>query len=655
MNVSSLARQLKITTQELLEKLPTLGFAIGARAIKVDDKLVPKILHAWKQAARRSSLQEEMSLIKEIHAKDGSNPNANKFDKKISVPDIIIVKDLAELMRLPVARLMAELMRNGIMVSLNEKIDFDTATIIAEDLGFQVEKSDHEVVEEENKRAKLEKLLASRTSIDSRPPVVVVMGHVDHGKTKLLDAIRETNVVDQEAGGITQHIGAYQVKTHDRLITFLDTPGHEAFKAMRSRGGQIADVAILVVAADDGLQPQTLESISVIQKENLPFIVAINKIDKEGADLDKVKQQLTEINLTPEDWGGNTICQPISAKLKTGINELLDLILLVVDMNELKADDSGAAVGTIIESHIDKSEGPVATVLVQAGTLKIGDTFVVGAVSGKIKTLKNWNNQDVKNATPSTPVKILGLKQAPVIGEILEVVIDKKEFKTKSKNLNGYQSNRNKNSSNNNSSDENASILNLIIKADVLGSAEAIEESLNKIKVPDTKVKVLKKGLGQITEADVLNAEATGALIIGFHIKENKNIISLASDKNVKILHFDIIYKLLEDIERRLETIKIKKTVHNISGKLQVLAIFKTEKNSMIIGGKVIDGKIIKNSKIKVLRKDEIEAVGELKNLQAGKENVSEVLAGTEAGLEYKGDPIIQVGDMLEFFQEVYE
>ncbi len=655
MNVSSLARQLKITTQELLEKLPALGFDIGARAIKVDDKLVPKILTAWKRAARRTSLQEEMSLIKEIHAKDEQNPNPNKNEKKVSLPEIIIVKDLAEMMRLPVARLMAELMRNGIMVSLNEKIDFDTATIIAEDLGFQVEKSDHEVAEEENKRAKLEKLLATRGVGDIRPPVVVVMGHVDHGKTKLLDAIRETNVVDQEAGGITQHIGAYQVKTHDRLLTFLDTPGHEAFKAMRSRGGQIADVAILVVAADDGLQPQTLESLAVIQKEKLPFIVAINKIDKEGADLDKVKQQLTELNLTPEDWGGTTICQPISAKLKTGINELLDLILLVVDMNELKADATGDAVGTIIESHIDKSEGPVATVLVQAGTLKIGDTFVVGAVSGKIKTLKNWSNQDVSSALPAMPVKILGLKQAPLIGEILEVVNDKKEFKTKSKNLNGFQSNKNRNSTNNNTDDENASVLNLIIKADVFGSAEAIEESLSKIKVPNTKVKVLKKGLGQINEADVLNAEATGSLLVGFHIKENKNIISLATDKKVKILYFDIIYKLLEDIERRLETIKIKKTVHNISGKMQILAIFKTNKDSMIVGGKVLEGKVLKNSKIKVLRHDEIEAVGELKNLQAGKENVNEVVAGTEAGLEYKGDPIIQVGDILEFFQEVYE
>ncbi|MCB9802912.1 translation initiation factor IF-2 [Candidatus Nomurabacteria bacterium] len=653
MNVSSLARQLKVTTQEVLEKLPSLGFDIGARAIKVDDKLVPKIVSAWKRDARRNALQEEMSAIREIHGKDDKKGGPEKT-REISIPEIIIVKDLAELMNFPVARLMGELMKNGIMVSLNEKIDFDTATIIAEDLGFKVLKSDHEVIEEENKRAKLEKLLSSRKSSDTRPPVVVVMGHVDHGKTKLLDAIRQTNVVDSEAGGITQHIGAYQVTTHDRLITFLDTPGHEAFKAMRSRGGQIADVAILVVAADDGLQPQTLESISVIQKENLPFIVAINKIDKEGADVNHVKQQLAEINLSPEDWGGKTICHPISAKENIGISELLDLILLVVDLNELKADDSGPAVGTIIESHIDKGEGPVATVLVQAGTLKIGDTFIVGEVSGKIKTLKDWTNKDVKKAKPATPVKILGLKQAPVIGEVLEVISDKKEFKNRSKNLNGYQQNKSNNSQNS-TDDETTNVLNLIIKADVLGSAEAIEESLNKIKVENTRVKVLKKGLGQITEADVLNAQATEAIILGFHIKENKNITSLADEKHVKILHFDIIYKLLEDIERRLETIKVKKTVHNILGKLEVLAIFKTNKNSMILGGKVTEGKIVKDSKIKVLKNGEIEAVGELKNLQAAKENVSEVLAGTEAGLEYKGEPIIQVGDTLEFFQEAYE
>ncbi|MCD4760708.1 translation initiation factor IF-2, partial [bacterium] len=483
-------------------------------------------------------------------------------------------------------------------------------------------------------------------------------------KTKLLDAIRETNVVDQEAGGITQHIGAYQVQAHDRLITFLDTPGHEAFKAMRSRGGQIADVAILVVAADDGLQPQTLESIAVIQKEKLPFVVAINKIDKEGADVERVKQGLSEINLIPEDWGGRVICQPISAKFKKNIPEILDMILLVADMENLKADNSGSAVGTIIESHIDKSAGPVATILVQAGSLKIGDMFLVGDVPGKIKIMEDWTGKALQQAGPATPVKILGLKQLPSVGEIVEVITDKKEFKEKLKLASSKikispstSSGKNGNGNSNGDNDEGRKIasLNLIIKSDVLGSAEAIEESLDKISVPDTQIKVVKKGLGQITEDDILNAEATNALVIGFHIKENKNIIALADERKVTILYFDIIYKLLEEVEKILNSIKGKKTIHKFLGKMKILAIFKTTKNGMIVGGKVLEGKITKDSKIKIIKNNEVEAIGQLLSLQAAKEDVNEVVEGNEAGLEYKGEPIVEVGDILEFFQESYE
>jgi len=653
MNVTALARQLKVSTKELLEKLPGLGFDIGTRAIKVDDRLVPKIVSEWKRAQKKQSLRAELSKIKEISdQKKTGSPTEEK--REITVNQTIVVKDMAEQMHLPVARLMAELMRNGIMVSLNEKVDFDTATIIAEDLGYKVVKTDELEKTDISNKQRLQDLLSRREKKDSKPPVVVVMGHVDHGKTKLLDAIRKTNVVDSEAGGITQHIGAYQVEARGKTITFLDTPGHEAFKAMRSRGGQIADVAILVVAADDGLQPQTLESISVIQKENLPFVVAINKIDKEGADIEKVKKELSEINLVPEEWGGKVIIQPISAKQGQNINELLDMILLVAELTDLKADKNGAAVGTIIESHVDKGEGPVATVLVQAGTLKIGDMILVGNVPGKIKILKNWKGESVQSALPSTPVKILGLKQLPAIGEILEVIADKKLYKEKIKSASYHVSN----TSHAVSADEdnpNISTLNVIIKSDVLGSAEAIEEALHKINVPETRIKVVKKGLGQITEADVLNAEATTALLIGFHIKENKNIVSLAHDKKVTLLHFDIIYKLLEDIETRLKSLKGKKTVHKVIGKLKVLAVFKSLKDSMIVGGKVIDGKVAKGTSIKVLRNGELESIGKLGNLQSAKQDVSEAVVGNEAGLEYKGDPIIQVGDELEFFVESYE
>ncbi len=649
MNITALARQLKVTTNELLEKLPELGFDIGARAIKIDDSLVPKVIEAWKKQSKKANLQEELAGIKEIRGKE--DKEKKEVDKEISISDTIIVKDMAELMNLPVAKLMGELMRNGIMVSLNEKIDFDTATIIAEDLGFKVTKNDSEKGEEISKREKLEKLLKNRNSKDIKPPVVVVMGHVDHGKTKLLDVIKETNVVYEEAGGITQHIGAYQVEIKDRLITFLDTPGHEAFKAMRSRGGQIADVAILVVAADDGIQPQTLESISVIQKEKLPFIIAINKIDKENADVEKVKKELSEINLMPEDWGGKTITHNISAKQKQGINELLELVLLVTDMKDLKADDKGSAVGTIIESHIDKSQGPIATVLVQAGTLKIGDMFLVDDVPGKIKVLKDWQDNDVKEAGPAMPVKILGLKQLPNIGEVFEVITDKKEFKSKLKKRGNTNIVKAK------AIDDNSDIqvLNLIIKSDVLGSAEAIEAALDQMDIPDTKVKVLKKGLGHITEDDIANAEATNAIVIGFHIKEDKNIKLLARDKEVTLLYFDIIYKLLEDIEEKLKNIKEKKTIHKLLGKMKVLAIFKTTKSGMIFGGKVIQGSVNKDAKIKVLKNEEVQAIGEIITLQSAKEDINEVVEGNEAGVEYKGEPIIEVDDTLEFFEEIYE
>lgn len=661
MNVSSLARQLKITTTELLEKLPGLGFDIGARAIKVDDKLAPKIITAWKKAQKKEAWQKELSKVEERgKEKDKSDTDTGKT-KELAINDTVIVKDLAEKMNLPVVKLMAELMKNGILVSLNERIDFDTATIISEDLGFKVIKSNEEILEEQSKREKLKQLLTNRHNQESRAPVVVVMGHVDHGKTKLLDAIRETNVVDQEAGGITQHIGAYQVNIKNRAITFLDTPGHEAFKAMRSRGGQIADVAVLVVAADDGLQPQTLESISVIQKEKLPYVVAINKIDKEEADVDKIKQELSEINLIPEDWGGKTICQPISAKFKKNISELLDTILLVADMEELKADAGGNAVGTIIESHIDKNAGSVATVLVQAGTLKVGDMFLVGSVPGKIKIMEDWRGQNMSEAKPTTPVKILGLKELPSVGEILEVITDKKEYKARLKQSNFHSKSTRKSSLVNGNSikedEENGEVvaLNLIIKSDVLGSAEAIEESLTKIKIPNTCIKILKKGLGQITEDDVLNASATNAIIIGFSIKENKNVQALANEKNVTILYFNIIYKLLEEIEKILNNIKGKKTIHKFIGKLEVLAIFKSTKNSMIVGGKIIEGKVTKTSKIKVLKNNQVDAIGQLVSLQSAKEDVAEVVSGNEAGLEYNGEPIIEVGDILEFFEEIYE
>ncbi len=657
MNISKLAQQLKLTPNELLDLLPQVGFAIGRRAIKVDDSQVNKIIFAVRQFQKIQAVKAREQEIKEIRGKESP---ADKKNRTVTLGDTIIVKDLAEKLQMPIARIMAEMMRNGIMASLNERLDFETASIISEDLGFTVTKTEAAAeTSEMSKKELLEGLLAERSEITPRPPVVVIMGHVDHGKTKLLDAIRKTNIMAGESGGITQHIGAYQTeavsKGKKRTITFLDTPGHEAFKAMRSRGGQIADLAVLVVAADDGLKPQTLESIAIIQKENLPFIVAINKIDKETADIDKVKKELAEINLQPEEWGGKVICAPISALKGTGIPELLEMILLVADLEELKADASGNAVGTIIESHIDKGEGPVATVLIQAGTLKVNDLLIVGPAAGKVKALKDWTGADVTEATPGMPVKILGLKQLPAVGDILIVEDDRKEYNKRLKNQEKTSVTRRSavtQRSQDENSDKNIPSVNVLIKADVLGSLEAIEESLVKLSSPEAQVRIIKKGLGFVTEADILTAQATGGIIISFHLKENKKMTAFADERKVPIMYEDVIYHVIEKIQKRLDLIKKPTVTRQLIGKLKVLAIFKTTNKAVICGGKVTEGLVKKGCKVKVLRGDEVMTYGTLTNLQSSKENVAEAAAPSEVGMELACDPIVQVGDIFEFFIE---
>ena len=657
MNITRLAEQLKITPKELLEVLPTLGFSIGARAQKIDNFQVDKIVVAFKQFKKLEALKKQEENVQEIR---GKTAVAVK-EKTIALGDTIIVKDLAELLNMPIAKVMGEMMRNGIMASLNERLDFDTASIISEDLGFKVTRQTATTNETDDTSTheKMKSMLADRGGLQLRPPVVVVMGHVDHGKTKLLDAIRKTNVMGGESGGITQHIGAYQTEiTHKgdtRTITFLDTPGHEAFKAMRSRGGQIADIAILVVAADDGLKPQTLESIAIIQKENLPFIVAINKIDKEAADIERVKKELAEINLQPEEWGGKTICAPISATTGKGVPELLELIALIADLEDLKADPEGSAIGTIIESHVDKGEGPVATVLIQAGTLQLNDLLIVGSVSGKIKALKNWKGADVPSATPGMPVKVLGLKGLPAVGELMIVETDRKLFNQHSKDTGKISIRPSVAATSGNSSetaDQAIPQLNLILKADVMGSLEAIEESLYKLNSPDAVVRIIKKSLGFPTEADILTAQATNAILISFHLKENRKITSLADERKVTILYYDVIYHVLEKIKLELEKIKRVTKVREFMGKLTILAVFKTAGRVVICGGKIIEGKARKGCRAKILRKEELVGFGDLTNLQSGKQDVSEAVSPSEVGMAITGDPVIQEGDTLEFFVE---
>ncbi len=478
MNFTELARQLRINPQELRDQLPSFGFDIGQKAIKVNRNVANKIIRDWPRMRRQIMLNKEKQ--EEEAKKEKLTVEANK---SITVPKYITVKDLATLANVPLNVILSELMKNGIFVSLNEKIDSETAWLVGSELGIEVTKVDSDDASDVQVENKVQTILQKEDESEllARPPVVVVMGHVDHGKTKLLDAIRESHVIEGEAGGITQHIGAYQAEKNNKITTFIDTPGHEAFTAMRSRGAKIADIAILVVAADDGVKPQTIEAFKIIEAAKIPYVVAINKIDKADANIDKVKQELSkQLGIVPEDWGGKTICAGVSALKGDGINDLLDMVLLVAETesDNIKANPKADAMGTIIESHIDKGAGPVATMLIQNGTLRVGDWLNKEGVSiGKVRLLNNYRGESIDKASPSEPAQIFGFKVPPEVGDIIEVG---KGTRDKTKRAKGIARASIASIQNNKNNDENIATINVVIKSDVFGSAEAIEESLEK-------------------------------------------------------------------------------------------------------------------------------------------------------------------------------
>lgn len=663
MNISELARRLRVPTEELRAKLPELGFDIGAKAIKVPDKDVGKIQYAWQDHKKRQYLQKKMEEQKA--RADRKAQVASGDAPRIHLPPTVTVRDFANMLNLPVAKVMQELMRSGILASLNERIDFETASIIAEDLGFIAEQASGEKEEVgdtgEDRLAQLKEEEKAKGNVAPRPPVIVVMGHVDHGKTSLLDVIRKANVVAGEAGGITQHIGAYQVEHKDHKLTFIDTPGHEAFTVMRSRGAKVADIAILVVAADDGVQPQTKEAIDIIKAAKLPFVVAINKIDKENANLEMVKSKLAELSLVPEDWGGKTICVPISAKKNTNIDGLLDVLLLVADLEKqnIVADPARNAVGTIIESRVDKGAGPVATILVQTGTLKLQDTIAIhGANYGRVRAMRSYDGKELREAPPSTPVKILGLKAAPSIGDIMEVSADPSQLEVLKANagrktgVEAIVTTNTQASKEEEGSDKETKVLfNIIVKADVLGSLEAVIGMIEKINNPYVGVKVVSKGLGNVTDADVLRAEATQAVIYAFNVKPG-DAAHLGRDKNVTIGEYSVIYKLFEDVVERLKKLIPSEKVYTDLGSAEVLALFKKTDKGMIIGAKIKKGKFIPGATLRVLRNGQMMGEGKIEALQAGKMSVKDVLAGQDCGLSFQGKTKIEVGDTLEAYQE---
>jgi len=656
MNISELARKLKITTQELKEKLPELGFDIGQKAIQIPDEQANRVIKSWQEyknqeenKKRLGKIQERLEVKKETAIENG-----------LVLPASISVHDLASKIKVSVPKLIQQLMNNGILATINESLDFEIAAIVLEQFGYKAKKENVEEKEkqvDEINKEKLQNLISqhqeNKSNLKIKPPVVVVMGHIDHGKTSLLDHIRQTQIAAKEAGAITQHIGAYQVEKKGKKITFIDTPGHEAFKVMRGRGGQVADLAILVVAADDGVKDQTIESLKIIQKEELPFIVAVNKIDKSGANPEKVKKELAELNVTPEDWGGNIICHLISAKTGEGIKELLDLILLMAEMEKehLMADYSKLAIGTIIESHLDKGEGPVATAIIHSGKLKKEDNILVGQAYGRVRILKNWRGESLSEADPGMPVKIVGLKNLPKVGDILEVKSEK-DLKDLKKNLKTKKYLKTGETQRIKEEEENKKSLDLIIKADVSGSLEAILEMIKKTAIPEVKIKIIKSGLGPITEIDVVVAEKSKGLIFGFNVDLTTEAKKCALEKGVKSFTSKIIYEIIDQIKKEIKEVKGKITKEIGLGKFKILAVFNKTPEYSIIGGKVLEGKVLIKSKVRVWREKSLIAEGEINGLQLNKTDVNEVTAGNECGLKYKGIEEIKIGDVFEIYKE---
>ncbi len=570
---------------------------------------------------------------------------------RVEIGESINVKDFANLIKREVNEVIKALFMLGVMVTINQDIDFETAELVATEFDVEVvplppEEDPTEIPEVEDDP---EKRLP-------RPPVITVMGHVDHGKTSLLDAIRKANVTSREAGGITQHIGAYQVNYQGKKIVFLDTPGHEAFTAMRARGAQVTDVAILVVAADDGVMPQTIEAINHAKAAKVPIIVAINKMDREGANPDHVKQQLAEHELIPEDWGGDTIMVPVSAHKKTGIPELLEMILLVAEMQELKANPNLPAHGTIIEAQLDKGRGPVATVLVQRGTLSIGDTIIAGTAYGKVRAMINDRGEKVKKALPSTPVEVLGLNEVPMAGDILDSTDEKTARSVAEKRLAKRRTEEMQQSAKVSLDDIFQRIqegelkeLNIVVKADVQGTIEALKSSLQNIKNDEVKVVVVHSGVGSITESDVMLASAANALIIGFNVRPDANARKAAETEKVDVRTYRVIYDAINDVEAAIKGMLAPKFKEVIQGRVEVRQLITISK-LLIAGCYVLEGKVTNSSKVRVVRDGIVIYEGEIESLRRFKDDVKEVLAGYECGITLDKFRDIKEGDVFEVY-----
>ncbi|MBT4917037.1 translation initiation factor IF-2 [Candidatus Peregrinibacteria bacterium] len=690
--LADIAEQLGLEVKELKEKILELGFEIAPRARVVDDDVAELVLDelggensddAEPESEDVADVYDEMiaqererEIVKSQRKKTaGRNDKKKSADKpkevetvtskSLEIGDSISVKEFSEKTGVNAAKVIGELMKNGILANINQQIDFETAQVIGDDLGIKLKRTRGAAQVEDFMSGNIDNLLQEddKGDLEQRPPVVCVMGHVDHGKTKLLDAIRDANVVDGESGGITQHIGAYQVKKKGRLITFLDTPGHEAFTSMRARGAKVTDIAILVVAANEGVKPQTIEAINHAKEAGVPIIVAINKMDLPDSTPDKVKAELAEHGLQSEDWGGDTVMVPISALKGEGVDEILDMILLSADMLELKANPVREAVGTVVEAHLDTGLGPVATILVNTGTLKVMNNVIVGNTYGRIKMMCDHTGKALRIAPPATPVRIAGLNKTPKSGDILQVVKDEKTARSRAEEINLISKEKDFEQLSGMgkvlSGIKSDKILRLVVKADTKGSLEAIKQSLAKIKDEEVAIRVIHGGVGSVTKSDVMMASASNGLVLGFHVDyDSPHVKKTAEREGVEVKFYSVIYALIEEMKKLLTGLLDAEIIEVQLGRAQVKQVFLTKKKTMILGCKVLGGKVEDSAKIKVLRgqdaegEDAVAGEGKIDSLRKGDDVVKEVTSGNDCGIRFMGDIAVEEGDILLVYKE---
>ncbi len=681
--IYELAKMLKIENKELIEKLKELGIEAKSHmsVLTEEDAAVVMEMFDTKESTivaqeKNTATQEEKQQSENQNNKKGQHKKGKNYkqdaqkieqEETKQEEDVAVryigenptVKELAEVLDKNASEIVKSLMKKGIMAAINQNVDFDMAVAIAEEFDI--------ILEKEQEKDIMEEVFGQEEDDDEkdlmeRPPVVVVMGHVDHGKTSLLDSIRHSSVTSNEAGGITQHIGAYTVQIDGKPITFLDTPGHEAFTAMRMRGAQITDIAVLVVAADDGVMPQTIEAINHAKAAGVDIIVAINKMDKPSANPDRVKQELTEYGLLAEDWGGETICVPVSAVNKQGIDQLLEMITLVAEMKELRANPHKKARGAIVEAQLDKGRGSVATVLVQSGTLQVGDPIVAGSAYGKIRAMTDDKGRRVKKAGPSTPVEVLGLSEVPTAGDTFYVAENEKQARQVAESVIAKnRENLIKDTPQKVSLDDlftqiqsgNVKDLNIVVKADVQGSVEAVRQSLERLSNEEVRIRIIHGGVGTITESDVMLASASNAIIIGFNVRPEPAAKLFADEEKVDVRLYRVIYNAIEDITAAMKGMLDPVYEEKVIGHAEIRQIFKASGIGNIAGSYILDGKFERNCQARVTRDGIVIFEGEIESLKRFKDDVKEVAAGYECAFVLKKFNDIKVGDFVEAFKMV--